>query len=492
MPLPAHRRLLVLAVCCTSLLIAGLDVTAVNVALPAVQRDLNTSVSGLQWTIDAYTLTVAGFLMLSGSTADRLGRRRVFQAGLALFTAGSLACSLAPGLSWLIAFRAVQGLGASMLNPVALSIVTATFTDPRERARAIGVWSGTIGLSLALGPVIGGLLVTSAGWRSVFWINVPVGVAAITLTALFVPESRAASARRPDAVGQVLVVTVLAAVTYAIVEGSHRGYGSPPIVGLLVLAAAAATALVAYERRREQPLIDPEFFRSIPFTGAAVTAVAAFVALSGFLFLNTLYLQDVRGYSALHAGLLTAPMAVATAIASPVSGRLTANRGPRPPLVAAGLLIALAALMLTRVTGATPPLALLPAYVLFGIGFGLVNTPITTTAVAGMPRAQAGVSAAVASTGRQIGNCLGVAVLGSLVAAHGAAGDAAGDAFTAAAGRPGWWILAGCGAAVAVLGVLTTTDRATASAARTAARTAARLQAAPAATAPSPGPVRLG
>jgi MFS family permease len=313
-------------------------------------------------------------------------------------------------------------------------------------------------------------------------------VAAIVLTALFVPESRAASARRPDAVGQVLVVTVLAAVTYAIVEGSHRGYGSPPIVGLLVLAAAAATALVAYERRREQPLIDPEFFRSIPFTGAAVTAVAAFVALSGFLFLNTLYLQDVRGYSALHAGLLTAPMAVATAIASPVSGRLTANRGPRPPLVAAGLLIALAALMLTRVTGATPPLALLPAYVLFGIGFGLVNTPITTTAVAGMPRAQAGVSAAVASTGRQIGNCLGVAVLGSLVAAHGAAGDAAGDAFTAAAGRPGWWILAGCGAAVAVLGVLTTTDRATASAART----AARFQAAPAATAPSPGPVRLG
>jgi EmrB/QacA subfamily drug resistance transporter len=466
MPVPARRRLLVLAVCCTSLLIAGLDVTAVNVALPSVQRELSTSVRGLQWTVDGYTLTVAGFLMLAGSTADRLGRRRVFQAGLALFTAGSLACSLAPGLSWLIAFRAVQGLGASMLNPVALSILTTTFTDPRERARAIGVWTGTMGISLALGPVVGGVLVASAGWRSVFWINVPVGAAAIVLTALYVPESRAASARRPDAIGQALVVTVLTAVTYAIVEGGHRGYGSTPIVCLLMLAAAAATALVAYERRRELPLLDPAFFRSIPFTGAAVTAVAAFVALSGFLFLNTLYLQDVRGCSALRAGLLTAPMAVATAIASPVSGRLTATRGPRPPLVASGVLIAVAALMLTRVTAATPLMALLPAYMLFGTGFGLVNTPITTMAVSGMPRAQAGVSAAVASTGRQIGNCLGVAVLGSLVTAHGGAGGA----FGPAARHPGWWILVGCGAAISFLGILTTTDRATAGAVRAAAR----------------------
>ena len=463
---PAYRRrLLVLAVCCMSLLIAGLDVTAVNVALPAVAHDLTASVSGLQWTIDAYTLPVAAFLMLAGSTADRIGRRKVFQTGLALFTAGSLACSLAPNLSWLVAFRVVQGLGASMLNPVALSILTTTFTDPRERTRAIGVWSGTIGLSLALGPVVGGLLVASAGWRSVFWINIPLGLAAIALTGLFVAESRAPITRRPDPVGQLLVIAALVAVTTAVIEGSRHGYGSPTIIGLFGLGAAAVVALVGYERRRDQPLIDPSFFRSIPFAGATVTAVAAFVALAGFLFLNTLYLQDILGYSALHAGLLTVPMAAAAAIASPISGRLTARSGARPPLVGAGILVTVAAIVLTTVTPTTPLPVLLVAYTLFGTGFGLVNTPITNAAVSGMPRAQAGVSAAIASTGRQIGNSLGVAVLGAIVTAHGPENGG-----FAEASRLGWWIIAGCGAVVVALGVLTTTGRANASAARVAAR----------------------
>ncbi|HEX3787201.1 MAG TPA: MFS transporter [Pseudonocardiaceae bacterium] len=459
-----RRRLLVLAVCCTSLLIAGLDVTAVNVALPAVGRDLHAPVSGLQWTIDGYTLAVAGFLMLAGSTADRIGRRRVFRTGLALFTGGSLACSLAPSLPWLVGFRVVQGLGASMLNPVALSILTTTFTDPRERTRAIGVWSGTIGLSLALGPVVGGLLVSAAGWRSVFWINLPVGVAAIALTGLLVPESKAPTARRPDPVGQVLVVTALGSITGAIIEGSRRGYANPLIIGLLGLGVVAVAALLGHESRRDQPLIDLTFFRSIPFAGATVAAVAAFVALSGFLFLNTLYLQDVRGFSALHAGLLTVPMAAATAIAAPISGRLTARYGARPPLVAAGLLVAGSAVLFTSLTPTTALPVLLVAYLLFGTGFGLVNTPITNTAVTGMPRAQAGVSAAIASTGRQIGNSLGVAVLGSLVTAH-----LTGGGFTVAS-QVGWWVLAGCGVLVAALGVLTTTRRATASATRIAAR----------------------
>ena len=444
--LTPRRRLLILAVCCTSLLIAGLDATAVNVALPAVGRDLDLPVSGLQWIIDGYTLPIAGFLMLAGSTADRIGRRRVFQTGLALFTICSLACALAPDLGWLVACRVGQGLGASMLNPVALSIVTTTFTDSRERTRAIGVWSGAIGLALALGPVVGGLLVGVAGWRSVFWINVPVGIAAIALTALFVPESRAATARRPDPVGQLLVVAALVAITWAIIEGSREGYGDPLIILLFAIGAGAGVALVRYENRRDQPLIDPSFFRSVSFSGAVVTAVAAFIGLSGFLFLNTLYLQDVRGYDALHAGLLTLPMAAATALASPISGRITARYGPRLPLVAAGLLVVVAAVLLTTSTQTTPVAVLIVGYVLFGTGFGLVNTPITNTAVSGMPRAQAGVSAAIASTGRQIGNTLGVAILGSIVAAHLPA-------------PVGWWILAGCGALVATLGVLTTTRR---------------------------------
>ncbi|MEZ0065037.1 EmrB/QacA subfamily drug resistance transporter [Streptacidiphilus sp. MAP12-20] len=457
----------VLAVCCLSLLITAVDTTAVNVALPAVGRDLHASVSGLQWTVDGYTLAVAAFMLLAGSTADRIGRRRVFQAGLALFTVGSLGCSLAPSLGWLIAFRVAQGLGASMLNPVALSIITHAFPDPRERARAIGLWGTTVGLSLAAGPVVGGLLVASVGWRSIFWINIPVGVAALVLAAVFVPDSRSATARRPDPVGQVLVVTILTSLIFAIIEGSRRGYGSAPIVALLVLCAAATAALPAYERRREQPLVDPVFFRSVPFTGSFVAAVTAFLVLSGFLFLNTLYLQDVRGYSALHAGLLTVPLAAGTALASPLSGRLTAARGPRPPLVAAGLLIAAAALTLTTLNATTPWAVLLTAYVLLGMGFGLVNAPITSTAVAGMPRTQAGVSGAITATGRQVGNNLGVAVLGSIVTAH---TRAPGRAGFAAASHPGWWILASGGLVIATIGVATTTRRATDSAARVATR----------------------
>jgi MFS family permease len=192
-PEPSHRRrLLILAICCMSLFIFGVDVTIVNVALPSIQHDLHAPVSGLQWTVDAYTVVVASFLILAGSTADRFGRRRVFQIGLATFTLGSLLCSLAPGLGWLVAFRMLQAVGGSMMNPVAVSIITNTFTDPRERARAIGIWGGVFGLSIAAGPVLGGLLVAGVGWRGIFWVNIPIGLAAIVLTALFVPESRAA------------------------------------------------------------------------------------------------------------------------------------------------------------------------------------------------------------------------------------------------------------------------------------------------------------
>src|SRR6202451_2083227 len=209
--------MLILSICCMSLLVVGLDVTIVNVALPAIQRDLHASVSGLQWTIDAYTLVLASFLMLSGSTADRVGRRRTFQTGLVLFTLGSLLCSVAPGLGWLVAFRMLQALGGSMLNPVALSIITNTFTEPADRARAIGVWGAVFGLSMALGPIVGGALVASVGWRGIFWVNIPVGVAAFLLTRYFVPESRAPHARRVDPVGQLLVIVILASVIYAII-----------------------------------------------------------------------------------------------------------------------------------------------------------------------------------------------------------------------------------------------------------------------------------
>src|ERR1700733_8275076 len=265
--LSQRRRLLVLAICCMSLFIVGLDVTVVNVALPSIGHDLHAGVSGLQWTVDAYTLVLASLLMLSGSTADRVGRRRTFQTGLAIFTLGSLLCSVAPGLGFLVAFRMLQAIGGSMLNPVAMSIITNTFLEPGERARAIGIWGGVVGLSMALGPEVGGLLVESVGWRGIFWVNIPVGIAAIVLTALYVPESRAPRARRLDPVGQLLVILLLASLVYGLIEGPDRGWTSAPILSCFAVSAAALVSLVGYERRREEPLIDVRFFRSAPFSG---------------------------------------------------------------------------------------------------------------------------------------------------------------------------------------------------------------------------------
>ena len=462
-----RRRLLVLAICCMSLVIVGLDNTIVNVALPSIQRELHASVSGLQWTVDAYTLVIASFLMLAGSTADRFGRRRTFQTGLAAFTLGSLLCSLAPSLGWLIVFRMLQAIGGSMLNPVAMSIIVNTFTDPRERARAIGIWGGTVGLSLALGPVVGGVLIASVGWRGIFWVNIPVGVAAIAATALFVPESRAPHPRRFDPVGQLLVIVTLASLIYAIIEGPSSGWGSAEIVGFFGLSAVTLAALLIYEPRRNEPLLDLRFFCSAPFSGATVIAISAFAALGGFLFLNTLYLQDVRGYSALHAGLLTLPLAVATAFFAPISGRIVGRSGPRLPLLIAGVTMTAGGVLLTGLTNGTSVGWLLFAYVVFGIGFGMVNAPITNTAVSGMPRDQAGVAAAVASTSRQIGQTLGVAVVGSAVTS--ALVGPFGTAFTSAS-HVGWWIVTGCGAAVLAVGMLTSGRWARATAARTAGR----------------------
>ncbi|WP_225844849.1 MFS transporter [Streptomyces sp. HPF1205] len=438
-----------------SLLIVSLDNTILNVALPSMRKDLHTTISGLQWTIDAYTVVIASLLLLAGSTADRIGRKRIFQTGLVLFTIGSLLCSLAPGLGWLIAFRMVQAVGGSMLNPVAMSIITNTFSDPRERARAIGVWGGVVGISMAAGPIVGGALVESVGWRSIFWINLPVGLAALLLTARFVPESRAPRARRVDPVGQVLVITLLGSLTYGIIEGSDAGWGSPLIVGCFTLAAAAVAGLVRYEKRRADPLIDMRFFRSAPFSGATVIAVSAFAALGGFLFLNTLYLQDQRGLSALDAGLYMVPMALMCLVFAPLSGRLVGARGPRLSLVLAGGCMTASGVLFAALDAQSSNWLLFTSYVLFGIGFGLVNAPITNTAVSGMPRAQAGVAAAVASTSRQVGQSLGVAVIGAAVAA---------GLHTAA-----WWIIAGCGLSVLVLGTLTSGRRARATAERTAA-----------------------
>jgi EmrB/QacA subfamily drug resistance transporter len=458
--------MLVLVICCLSLFIVGMDTTIVNVALPSIGRDLHASVSGLQWTIDGYTLVLASLLMLSGATADRVGRRRVFQIGLAVFTVGSGLCSLAPGLGWLVAFRMVQAVGGSMLNPVAMSIITNTFTDRAERARALGVWGGTFALSMALGPVLGGLLVGSVGWRGVFWVNIPVGLAAIALAARFVPESRAPTPRRPDPGGQALIIVMLGSLTYAIIEGPDLGWHAPVIVTLFAVAAVALAVFVAYEAHRTEPVLDPRFFRSAPFAGSVLTAISAFAALGGFLFLATLYLQDVRGLSALSAGLHMVPMAVAMAVGAVGSSRVLARWGGRLPMMGAGAALVAGGVLLSGITASSSTLSLFVAFSVFGLGSGMVNAPITQAAVSGMPFSQAGVASGIASTSRQVGTSLGVAVTGSILAGslHGPL-----QAGFVAASHAGWLLLAGCGVVVFVLGLVTTSRWALDTAARTAA-----------------------
>ena len=447
---------LVLAICCASITVVVMDISIVNVALPAIRHDLHASITGLQWTVDAYTLVLGCFLVLAGSTADRFGRRRVFRIGLATFGIGSLLCGLAPGIGWLIAARMVQAVGGTMLNPVAMAIIANTYTEPAARARAIGVFGSMTGLSLAFGPILGGALVDGLGWRAVFWVNVPIVAVAIVGAGLFVPESRAARARRFDPVGQLFVVLLLGSVVYAIIESRSLGWTSPVILGLLGLAVLSVLGILGYEPRRADPLLELRLFRSVAFGSAILTALLALCGFSAFLFVTTQYLQDVRGLPALAAGLCLLPMGVVIAVLSPVAGRMVGTRGPRVPLLVAGAALTLGGLASLLLGPDTPLPAVLAVYLLFGVLLATVNPPITNTAVTGMPRSMAGVAGSVASVGRQTGTALGVAVSGTMLGPGGAS--------------PGvWWLVAGLGVGVVGLGLLGTGSRARATGARAAA-----------------------
>ncbi|SEC14777.1 drug resistance transporter, EmrB/QacA subfamily [Amycolatopsis tolypomycina] len=444
-----NRPGLVLAICCASIVVVVMDISIVTVALPSIRRDLGASVSSLQWTVDAYTLVLAAFLVLAGSAADRFGRRRVFRCGLAVFGLGSLLCSLAPGIGWLIAARALQAAGGTMLNPVAMAIVATTFPAPAERARAIGVFGSMSGLALVLGPILGGVLVDGFGWRAVFWVNVPIIAAALVATTLFVPESRAPRARRFDPVGQVLVLLVLGSVVAALIEAPRLGWTSPWILGLLALAGLGVLGLLRYEPRRADPLLELRLFRSIAFSSAILMALLALCGFGVFLFVATRYLQEVRGMTALAAGLCLLPVGPAVLVLSPRTGRVVGTRGPRGPLVVAGTALAAGGAAAAWLGPATPLPLVLATFLLFGVFLGTVNPPITNTAVAGMPGSMAGVAASLASSGRQTGTTLGVALAGS------------------ASGV--WWLVAGLGAGLVALALAGTGRRAAATAHRAAA-----------------------
>jgi EmrB/QacA subfamily drug resistance transporter len=451
------RPALVLAVCCLGLFITGLDAAGVTVALPAIGRALHAPVPGLQWVLDGYTLPLASLLLVSGSAADRFGRRRVFRAGLAAFAAATLACSLAPSAGWLIGARVVQGAAASLLGPPALGIIAATFPDPGRRARALGVWSAVYGAAMAAGPLAAGMLLAAAGWRAVFWVTVPVAAAALVLSAAVLPASRPRRGRRADPAGQVLVTVMMAALTYAIIGGPQAGWAAPRTLGAFLLTAGSAAGLAWHLPRQAQPLIDTRLFRRPAFTGAIAIAVCGLAAAGGFTFLATLYLQDARGWPPLAAGLGTLPMAVATMLLAPVSGRLAA-RGTRLPLTLSGIATLAGGLCLAGLTRHTPPGLLLAASALAGLGFSMVNAPVTATAIRGLPSDQAGLAGAVASASRQLGLALGVAAAGAALTAtlHDPA-----RAGLAEATWPGWQLIAGCGAAVTIVALTTVPAAAT-------------------------------
>ncbi len=459
--LTPRRKAIVLASCCLSLLIVSMDATIVNVAIPSVRTDLGATASQLQWVIDIYTLVLASLLMLSGAMGDRFGRRRVFQIGLTVFAVGSLLCSLAPGIDALIAARFVQAIGGSMLNPVALSIISQVFTGPVERARAIGIWGAVVGISMALGPTVGGLLIHLISWRAVFWINLPICLAAIVLTAVFVPETRSETMRNVDPVGQLLAVLFLFGTVFALIEGPALGWGHPRVITAAVVAVLAFAAFLRFESRRADPFIDLRFFRSVPFASATVIAICAFASWGALLFMMSLYLQGARGYSAVQTGLIYLPIAVGALIFSPLSGRMVGRYGARPSLLISGTMIVAASSVLALLPENAPVWTLMVVFAVFGIGFSMVNAPITNAAVSGMPLDRAGAASAVTSTSRQIGVSIGVALCGSIAGAA-----LAGTADFAASARPLWLTCVALGIVIVVLGQVSTSPRAMESARR--------------------------
>ncbi|GAA1530810.1 MFS transporter [Dactylosporangium maewongense] len=454
MAMDTARRWTVLAICSTSLFLVGLDTTIVNVALPSIGAGLHVGTRGLEWTVDAYTLVLASLLISSGALADRFGRRRIFQIGLVVFALASVACAAAPSLGWLVAARVVQGVGGSMLSPVALAIVVSVITDPKERAQAIGVWAAIFGASMAAGPVAGGALVSALGWRSVFWVSVPLIAAVLALTALYVPESRSPQPRPVDVPGQVLLVALTGGSVALLIEAPHAGWTAPVSVCLSAVTLAAAAGFVVTSLRRRSPLFDVRLFRHAPFTAAVLGAVVLFAGLNLTLLLSTLYLQHTRGLSPAAAGLVTLPMALAATVCAPLSGYLVGRAGPRPPLLLAGAFVLAGGLCLATLSDDTALPVLLLAFLLLGVGIGFANTPITNTAVAALPPSRSGVAGGITSTARQFGAALGIAVAGGLVASSSPAG-------LPAASRPGWLLVATCGAVLLAVAKLSPTLRTT-------------------------------
>ena len=409
------RRWAILPVLCLSVFLVVVDNTIVNVALPTLSGDLGATTSQLQWIVDAYSLVFAGLLLAAGSLGDRVGRKGTMQVGLALFGATSVAASLASDAEQLIAARAVMGIGAALVFPATLAILTNVFTDPTERAKAIGVWAGVTGLAVALGPLSGGWLLAHFHWGSIFLVNVPIVVVALVAGRALLPTSKDERAGRFDPVGVLLSIGAIGLLVWTVIEAPVMGWTSAATVGGFVGAAALLVGFVTWERRRPDPMLDVGVFADARFSAASGAVALAFFGLFGFIFLVTQYFQVVRGYDTLSAGVHTLPFAVTAGIVAPVSARLALRYGTKR-VVGSGLFAMSAGFLVASTFAADTPYwtGVVPSMVLMAGGLGLVSAPATEAIMGSLPPSKAGVGSAVNDTTREIGGTLGVAVVGSV------------------------------------------------------------------------------
>ncbi|WP_169925970.1 MFS transporter [Serinibacter salmoneus] len=445
--LPARRKTAVLALCCLPFVMAQLDATIVNVALPTIAKDMHASLSSLQWIVSAYVLVLSSLLLFSGTLADRVGRRKNLIAGIAVFVIGSALCGLSDSVGTLIAARCLQAVGGALISPATLATITTMYPERGERARAIGWWAGSGGVGLALGPLLGGALVESLGWQWVFYVNLLPGVIAIVLCWLFLPESRSPKPRRFDIAGVLLLMVAVFTLAHSIIEGPSYGWTSPVILGGFAVALSVLVAFVLTGLHRPDPVIPPQLFLDGAFTRSVLTVLLGTAALAGLLFTTTLYLQDVRGLSPLMAGVLTLPMVTLSSAGAVIAGGLVAKGYSRALLLSSGLGIAASAAGFWWLQADAVWLIVVP-FVLFGAGFGVMNNPVNVTAVSELPDAMAGTAASVVSTFRQFGQVLGVALVGTLMAGH--LGSNLSTGFDAAS-TPVWIMIAACGLGIVAL-----------------------------------------
>ena len=394
-----------------------LDNTVVFVALSSIQSDLHISQSELEWVVSGYALTFAVLMLTGGKLADMFGRRRIFIVGLTIFTASSLACGLATGAGFLIGARVVQGVGAALMNPATLSIIVATF-PPRQRGTAIGIWVGVSAMALAIGPLIGGILTEQINWSWIFFINVPVGIAGIIVSRLFIDETRDESEeQRLDLPGLLSSAIGLFGLTYALIEGNNYGWGSARILGSLAVAAVALVTFVVLEHRQRVPMLDLSLFKNSTFAGANVTMLLVALAMFGVFFFNSLYLGQVLGYSPIQTGAAFLPLTVLIVFVAPLAGRFSDKIGSRW-LMGAGLVLLSGSLLSFSTLGVDSSFwDIVPGLVLGGFGMSLAMTPTTAAAMGSVPVDKAGVGSAVLNSMRQVGGSLGIALMGAIVAA---------------------------------------------------------------------------